>query len=178
MIDPADRLKAVEIYRRLFTQPRRLATLRAEFDAAVREASKKGTRPELVGHLRGSAVEIKQRMSGHWGTLVDGTESRPTLHAKKGEQTAEELHDLFVEYVEKTLHWLEYFVMDPSWLNLTAVNYAANAAREAANEVRQARLRFEEFYELDRADLSTDSTEPGHADEPGDQASGDHSSAA
>lgn len=76
---------------------------------------------------------------------------------------------LFVEYVEKSVHWLDYFVMDPSWLNLTAVNYAANAAREAASEVRQVRLRFEEMYELTREHLSATSTPKcqSNSEEPG-----------
>ncbi len=75
------------------------------------------------------------------------------MRTRKGHDLAIELQDLFVEYVNKTLHWLEYFVLDPSWLNLTAVNYAANAAREVASELHAARLRFEAEFELDRSEL-------------------------
>jgi len=37
---------------------------------------------------------------------------------------------------------------------LTAVNYSANAAREAASEVREIRNQFEAEFELTRDDLA------------------------
>lgn len=153
-VDPAERAKAVLIYRRLFTQPRRLATLRAEFDAAVHEGSANGTDPELLDLLQGHAAKITGLMTAHWETVVKRTEPWPRFRTRRGEELADELRELFIEYVEKTLRWLDYFVLDPRWLNLTAVNYAANAARETAGEVREARSRFEEEYELYRDDLS------------------------
>ena len=58
VVDPAERSNAVNIYRRLFTQPRKLASLRAEFDAAVHEGSEKGTTPELIKLLRSHASKI------------------------------------------------------------------------------------------------------------------------
>lgn len=94
-------------------------------------------------------------MSVHWDSVVKGDEKWPRLGSKNGEELSRELRDRFIAYVEKTLHWLDYFVMDPRWLNLTAVNYAANAAREAASEVKQVRLQFEREYELTRDDLAT-----------------------
>ena len=142
------------IYRRLFTQPRKLATLRAEFDAAVHKGSADGTNPELVDLLQGHASKITSLMSAHWDSVVARSEPWPRLRTRRGEELAGDLRELFIEYVEKTLHWLDYFVLDPRWLNLTAVNYAANAAREAAREVRGARTSFEEEYELVRDDLS------------------------
>lgn len=142
-------------YRRLFTQPRQLAVLRAEFDAAVHHGSANGTDPELLDLLQSHASKITRLMSAHWDSVVKRTEPWPQLRTRRGEELAGDLRELFIEYVEKTLHWLDYFVLDPRWLNLTAVNYAANAAREAASEVRDARIRFEEEYELERDDLSS-----------------------
>ncbi len=153
-VDPAERLKAVLIYRKLFTQPRKLATLRVEFDAAVHEGSENGTTPELLELLQGHASEITRLMSNNWKTVVDETEQWPRMKSRQGDELSSNLCTLFVIYVEKTLRWLDYFVMDPRWLNLTAVNYAANAAREAASEVREARIKFEDEYELAREDLA------------------------
>ncbi len=152
-LDPAERAKAVIVYQRLFTQPRKLATLRTEFDAGVKQGSKNGTDPRLLTLLQGHATSITRLMSKNWSTLLDETEKWPRFKDKKARETTGSLTTLFTIYVEKTLRWLDYFVMDPRWLNLTAVNYAANAAREAASEVRDARLRFEEEFELTRDDL-------------------------
>ncbi len=163
------------VYRRLFTQPRKLANLRAEFDAAVHKGSVNGTTPELLDQLRDHAGKINGLMSANWKSVVDGTEDWPRLSDKRGEELSVKLREQFIEYVEKTVHWLDYFVMDPSWLNLTAVNYAANAAREAASEVKQARVRFEEAYELTRDDLATRPASP--ADQELEQQSGDASAA-
>lgn len=141
------------IYRRLFTQPRSLRTLRVEFDAAVKEGSANGTNPELLNLLQSHASKISKMMSAHWGSVIDGTEQWQRMRTLKGQELADGLQDTFVEYVQKTLHWLEYFVLDPTWLNLTAVNYAANAARETASEVHTARRNFEAEFELDRSEL-------------------------
>lgn len=154
VIDPAERSKAVEIYRRLFTQPRKLATLRVEFDAAVHEGSESGTNPELLALLQGHAAKLTQLMSNNWDSVVNGTEQWPRMKSRRSSELTDSMQTLFIIYVEKTLRWLDYFVMDPRWLNLTAVNYAANAAREAASEVRETRIKFEEEFELTRDDLS------------------------
>jgi hypothetical protein len=127
--------------------------LRAEFDAAVREGSANGTNPELLNLLQGHAGKITMLMSTHWASVINGEEHWPTLRERRGEEIVQELRRLFVEYIDKTLRWLDYFIRDPRWLNLTAVNYAANAAREAASEVRESRARFELEYELERDDL-------------------------
>jgi hypothetical protein len=152
-IDPAEQAKALVTYRRLFTQPKRLATLRVEFDAAVKEGSAHGTNPELLQLLQSHADEITRLMSSHWEPVISGQEQWPALNGRKSEAEARRLRNLFILYVDKTLHWLDYFIRDPRWLNLSAVNYAANAAREAANEVRDARVRFEALFELQREDL-------------------------
>lgn len=143
----------MEIYHRLFTQPRKLATLRVEFDAAVHEGSENGTNPQLLELLQGHASKITQLISANWDTVVDGSEQWPRMKTRNTSELVTGLRQLFIIYVEKTLRWLDYFVMDPTWLNLTAVNYAANAAREAASEVREARLKFEKEFELTREDL-------------------------
>lgn len=122
-------------------------------------------RPELLELLQDDASEISRLISGHWESVINQTEDWPRLRAKRGEELATDLRRFFVDYLEKTLHWLDYFVMDPGWLNLTAVNYAANAAREAASEVRQTRLKFEEEYELERDDLAASSLSPVNTDE-------------
>lgn len=113
-----------------------------------------GTNPELLELLQGHASEITRFMSNNWGPVVEGDVQWPVLKSKRGSELSYSLCTLFVIYVEKTLRWLDYFVMDPRWLNLTAVNYAANAAREAASEVREARIKFEAEYELAREDLA------------------------
>jgi hypothetical protein len=167
-IDPAERARAMAIYQRLFTQPRSLRTLRVEFDAAVKEGSARGTNPELLNLLQSHASKITKLMSAHWGSVLDGTEDWPRMRTRKGYELSAELQSLFVEYITKTLRWLEYFVLDPTWLNLTAVNYAANAARETASEVHAARRAFEAEFELDRSEL------PGAKKslvEPGDDSS-------
>lgn len=161
-------------YRRLFTQPRQLATLRAEFDAAVHNGSANGTNPELLDLLQNHASRITGLMSAHWDSVINRTEAWSRLRTRRGEELAGDLRELFIEYIEKTVHWLDYFVLDPRWLNLTAVNYAANAAREAASEVRQARIRFEEEYELVRDDLSAKQA-PVSADSAATPPSGDAS---
>ena len=98
-------------------------------------------------------MQITELMSRHWATVLNGQQKWPVQRGRKNERQAADLRSTFITYIEKTLHWLDYFVRDPRWLNLSAVNYAANAAREAAQEVRQARAGFEELYELDRTDL-------------------------
>ncbi len=172
----------MKIYRRLFTQPRKLATLRSEFDAAVKHGSKNGTDPELLKLLQEHATTITRLMSSNWDTVIDETEEWPRFKAKKQDELSRSLITLFTIYVEKTLRWLDYFVMDPRWLNLTAVNYAANAAREAASEVREARVRFEQTFELTRDDLVTaTSASTGVSSQSAtdtDQGSGRESSAA
>lgn len=125
----------------------------------MNEGSEHGTNPELLELLQGHAVKITKLMSVHWDSVVNQTEQWPRLRGRRATQMTADLTGLFTEYVEKTLHWLNYFVLDPSWLNMTAVNYAANAAREAASEVRQARTRFEQEFELERDDLSTEPRE-------------------
>lgn len=172
VVDPVERAKAVEIYRRLFTQPRKLATLRVEFDAAVHEGSENGTTPELLHLLQGHASKITRLTSENWDSVVSETESWPRLKSKQGSELAGNLQTLFIIYIEKTLRWLDYFVMDPRWLNLTAVNYAANAAREAASEVREARIKFEEEYELEREDLAAGTIKPEADSEPADPPGG------
>ena len=112
-----------------------------------------GTNPELLSLLQGHATQITRLMSVHWESVLRGEEEWPVLADRRGEEMARHLRTLFVMYVQKTLFWLDYFIRDPRWLNLTAVNYAANAAREAASEVREARSRFELAYELTRDDL-------------------------
>ena len=116
-------------------------------------------------------------MSSHWESVINGDEFWPTLRSKRDEAETQKLRSLFILYVDKTLSWLDYFIRDPRWLNLSAVNYAANAAREAANEVRDARKRFELAFELERDDLvpglrpkTSEEPEPEVAEEEEDQA--------
>jgi hypothetical protein len=120
----------------------------------VREGSTNGTTPELLSLLQGHAGEITRLMSAHWASVLKGEEQWPALASRQGEEMADHLRTLFVIYLQKTLHWLDYFIRDPRWLSLSAVNHAANAAREAASDVRDARARFEATYELVREDLA------------------------
>lgn len=92
-------------------------------------------------------------MSSHWESVINGQEQWPSLKKKNSQTQAVKLRTLFVLYIDKTLSWLDYFIRDPKWLNLSAVNYAANAARETANEVRDARKQFELSFEISRNDL-------------------------
>ncbi len=130
----------------------------------MHEGSEKGTNPPLLVLLQNHAVAITKLMSENWGTVVDETEPWPRMKTKRSHKQSQRLRNLFIIYVEKTLRWLDYFVLDPRWLNLTAVNYAANAAREAASEVREARLKFEEEFGLTREDLGA-ASKNGAADE-------------
>ncbi len=183
-VDPFEREKAIAVYRRLFTQPRKLATLRAEFDAAVHEGSENGTTPELLEVLQGHASKITTLMNENWGPVVDETQEWPRFKTRKTSELADGLCTMFAIYVEKTLRWLDYFVIDPSWLNLTAVNYAANAAREAASEVREIRIKFEQEFELTRDDLAAghlerapEASESGDEEDAGEPAEDDSSAA-
>lgn len=119
----------------------------------MHEGSANGTNPELLSLLQSHASRITKLISNHWESVTKRTEQWPRMRTRRGQELSGELRELFIAYIDKTLHWLDYFVLDPRWLNLTAVNYAANAAREAANEVRDARHRFEEEFELTREDL-------------------------
>lgn len=166
------------IYRRLFTQPRKLAKLRTEFDAAVHEGSENGTNPELLAMLQGHAGAITQLMNTNWDSVINETERWPRFKNRKTDWMTQRMISLFVVYVEKTLRWLDYFVMDPRWLNLTAVNYAANAAREAASEVREARIMFEHAFELTRDDLSAKSAKQKSAQPSGETGEQGESSSA
>jgi hypothetical protein len=154
-IYPVERAKAVQTYRWLFTQPRQLATARDEFDAAVHEASGNGTRPELLDVLQGNASKITSLMSAHWDSVVNRTEPWSLLRTRRGEELAADMREFFIEYVENTLHWLHYFVLDPRWFNLNAVNYSANAAREVASRLRVVLIKFEEEHELGRDDRAS-----------------------
>ena len=167
-IDPAERARAIQVYRRLFTQPKKLATLRAEFDAAVHDGSQNGTSPELLHMLQSHALKITELMSKHWASVLNETEEWPSMRTRSGAEVTKHLTGLFVVYLEKTLRWLDYFVLDPSWLNYTAVNYAANAARETASEVREVRRSFETEFELTRDDLAASKPQqhPGPGNRP------------
>lgn len=119
----------------------------------MKEGSSSGTNPELLDLLQSHANEITLLMSSHWESVINGQEQWPSLRNKRIQAQAEKLRTLFVLYIDKTLSWLDYFIRDPKWLNLSAVNYSANAAREAANEVRDSRKRFELSLEISREDL-------------------------
>ena len=127
--------------------------MRARFDAAVMAGGEKGVSIKLIDTMQGLATSITRLINTHWASALDGSEDWPVLRGRKNEHTAAAVRSHFAIFVEKQIAWLDYFVRDPRWLKLPAVNYAANAAREAGQDLRQARSELEDLYAISRQDL-------------------------